>query len=122
MPAPLHSQGITILFAGVGLGIFSRAFDLDSKAGTRTINAMDGVVEHGLYVPTVVATTKERSATIEGLCSAVPSQGLLGATGTLSFTGQGWTDPVGLCVLETFKVAGRAGEFLKINFTFRRAR
>lgn len=121
MPAPLHSQGVAITFGGVALGLLAQEFDVDAKAATRTINAIDGAVENGLYVPLVETTTLERTATLQGLCTALPSPELLATPRTLQFTGSGWAETVGLCVLDSWKYAGKAGEYMRVNFSFRRA-
>jgi len=122
MPAPLHSQGVTIQFGGVALGLLAQEFENEAKAATRTINAMDGAVENGLYVPQVETTTLERTTTLQGLCTVLPSPVLLATARTLQFTGSGWAETVGLCVMDSWKYAGRAGEYMRVNFSFRRAR
>lgn len=118
MTTPLTAQGVSITFRGYTLGRFV-GIDGEFRSSPKTLHPIDGEVDaQGRYVALLEKTVLEESTGIEGYCTSV-DRTLVGTTGQLSLTGSNWSWGFN-AYLEDFKVTGRAGEYLRISFTFRR--
>ena len=121
LPAPITAQGTRLSFRGTPLG---RVVGVDGSRSCppRVIRPLDDAAMDGSgrYVATLEPGQVEEEFTVQAIAPTL-DESEVGQTGELDIEGKGWGWTGVTAYLESAKVSGKAGDFVRVSFTFRRS-
>lgn len=116
----ITSQGVSLTFGGTYIG---RLTDIDGEFTTtlKEIQPLtaEAVDEAGRYLSLYRKSSCDHRMNVSTITTSFDTS-TVGGTGQLVASGAGWSICFPFAVLESLKFTAKVGDYLRVNYTFRR--